>query len=78
MFPSTLQSLSYHLAQNRTLKGVYPAGYVPQGRYLVQTYIQPEVRVGKIPADLAKWRMAKKEVDISSDSEIILKLTRAD
>jgi hypothetical protein len=71
-------ALSYHLAQNRTVKGVYPAGYVPQGRYLVQTYIRPEVRAGKIPAELAKWRMAKKEVNISSDSEIILKLTRAD
>jgi hypothetical protein len=71
-------ALSYHLAQNRTVKGVYPAGYVPQGRYLVQTYIRPEVRAGKIPAELAKWQMAKKEVNISSDSEVILKLTRAD
>jgi len=68
-------ALSYHLTQNRSEEGYYTVGYVPPGRYLVRTYIQPDFTSGKVPAELSKWRMAKQEVEIQSDSEIVLKLS---
>jgi hypothetical protein len=70
-------ALSYHLSQNRNVNGIFPAGYVPPGRYLVQTYIRTPLKNEKLAAILAKWRMTKKEMNISSDSEIVLKLTPA-
>jgi hypothetical protein len=71
-------ALAYHLRQNRNEKGIYLAGYVPPGRYLVQTYIQPYFKTGKVPAELSKWRMVKQEVDVRSDSEFVLKLNAAE
>jgi hypothetical protein len=38
----------------------------------VQTYIQPDPETGKIPPELSKWRMAKQEVVIPSDTEIVV------
>jgi hypothetical protein len=69
--------LAYHLRQNENKDGIFSAGYVPPGHYLVQTYLQPDFQTGKIPPELSKLRMAKQEVDISSDSEILLKLNPA-
>ena len=66
--------LAYHLTQNRNESGVYFAGYVPPGHYFVQTYTKPDFETGAIRTNLAKWRMAKDEVDIPSSSEIVLKL----
>jgi hypothetical protein len=71
-------ALAYHLTQNRNENGNYPAGYVPPGHYLVQTYIQPNFETGKVPAELSRWRMAKQEVDIPSDSEFVVKLSPAE
>jgi hypothetical protein len=70
-------ALAYHLAQNRSVNGIYPAGYVPPGRHLVQTHIRTPLKKEKLSATLAKWRMTRKELNISSDSEIVLKLTPA-
>jgi hypothetical protein len=68
--------LAYHLTQNGNENGLFYAGYVPPGYYTVQTYIQPDPETGKIPVELSKWRMAKQEVVIPSDTEIVvLKLT---
>jgi hypothetical protein len=36
-------ALAYHLTQTRNINGEFPAGYVPPGNYLVQTYV-PEDR----------------------------------
>lgn len=69
--------LAYHLMQNENKDGIFFAGYVPPGRYVVQTYVQPDFNTGKVPPELSKWRMAKQEVDISSGSEILLKLNPA-
>jgi hypothetical protein len=74
---SNRDALAYHLRQNRSENGVYSASWVSPGHYIVQTYIQPDFETGKIPAELSKWRMAKQEVDIPSDSQILLKLTPA-
>lgn len=67
-------ALAYHLTQNGNEQGIYSAGYVPPGRYLVQTYIQPDFKTGKVPVELSKWCMVKQEVDVRSDSEFVLKL----
>ena len=42
---------------------------------MVQTYVRPDLKAGKIPAELLQWRMARRELYI--DSEIILKLSHA-
>ena len=44
---------------------------------MVQTYVRPDLKAGKIPAELLQWRMARRELYIGSDSEIILKLSHA-
>jgi hypothetical protein len=69
--------LAYHLTQSRNDGGIFYAGYVPPGHYIVRTYIKPDFKTGKIPPELSKWRMAKQEVDISSGSEVLLKLNPA-
>jgi len=65
-------ALSYHLAQNGNENGIFYAGYVPACYCTVQTYIQPDPETGKIPPELSKWRMAKQDVTIPSDTEIIV------
>jgi hypothetical protein len=73
-------ALAYHLTQTRNINGEFPAGYVPSGELLVQTYLRPDwpdLKTGKIPAELLRWRMARQEMCIGTDSEIILKLSRA-
>ncbi|MFI5097720.1 MAG: carboxypeptidase-like regulatory domain-containing protein [Candidatus Acidiferrales bacterium] len=65
-------ALSYHLTQNRNENGLFYAGYVPPGYYTVQTYIQPDPDTGKIPPGLSNWRMAKQEVVVPSDTEIVV------
>jgi hypothetical protein len=70
-------ALAYHLTQTRNINGEFPAGYVPPGNYLVQTYLRPDLKTGKIPAELLRWRMARQEMYIGTDSEIILRLSRA-
>jgi hypothetical protein len=69
--------VTYHLRQNGNKGGIFFAGYVPPGHYLVRTYIQPDFQMGKVSPELSKWMMAKQEVDISSGSEILLKLNPA-
>ena len=45
-------ALAYHLAQPRNINGEFPAGYVPPGNYVVQTYVRPDLKSGKIPGTL--------------------------
>jgi hypothetical protein len=71
-------ALAYHLTQTRNINGEFPAGYVPPGNYLVQTYVRPDLKTGKVPEELLRWRMARREMYIGTDSEIILKLNPAD
>jgi hypothetical protein len=71
-------ALAYHLTQTRNINGEFPAGYVPPGNYLVQTYVRPDLKTGKVPEELLRWRMARREMYIGTDSEIILKLKPAD
>jgi hypothetical protein len=70
-------ALAYHLTQTRSINGEFPARYVPSGELLVQTYLRPDLKTGKIPAELMRWRMARQEMCIGTDSEIILTLSRA-
>lgn len=65
--------LSYHEDQHDE-DGEYTVGYVPPGHYIVRTYIQMNGPEQKVPVELTKWRMANQEVDIKSDTNIVLKL----
>jgi hypothetical protein len=70
--------LAYHLTQNGNENGIFYAGFVPPGYYSVQTYVQPDTATGRIRPELSKWHMAKQEVAIPSDAEVIvLKLNPA-
>jgi hypothetical protein len=70
-------ALAYRLKQPRNINGEFPAEYVPPGNYVVQTYVRPGLKNGKLAAELAKWRMARREMYIATDSEIVLKLSPA-
>jgi hypothetical protein len=61
-------ALAYHLTQTRNINGEFAAGYVPSGELLVQTYLRPDwpdLKTGKIPAELLRWRMARQERCVS-------------
>jgi hypothetical protein len=68
-------ALSYHLNQH-VRDGWFTMGYVPPGHYVVQTYLQYGVSE-KVRKELSKWRMAKQEVEIKADADIVLKLEPA-
>jgi hypothetical protein len=68
-------ALSYHLNQHVS-DGWFTMGYVPPGHYVVQTYLQYGVSE-KVRKELSKWRMAKQDVEIKADAEIVLKLEPA-
>lgn len=70
-------ALAYHLSQNENEDGVFVAAYVPSGHYVIQTFILPDFRTGEVPPAISKCNMARQQVDISSGSEILLKLTPA-
>jgi hypothetical protein len=68
--------IGYHLMQGREEGGIYTAGYVPPGKYRVKTIPWGMLSEAELTR-LAKWRMAEQEVEISSETQIILKLERA-
>jgi len=68
-------ALSYHLNQH-VRDGWFTMGYVPPGHYVVQTYLEYGVSE-KVRKELSKWRMAKQEVEIKADADIVLKLEPA-
>ncbi len=70
-------ALAYHLTQARNINGEFPAGYVPLSNYPVQRYVRPDLKTGKIPAEPLRWRMARRELYIGTDLEIVLKLSPA-
>jgi hypothetical protein len=39
--------------------------------------LRPDLKTGKIPAELLRWRMARREIYIGTDLEIVLKLSPA-
>jgi hypothetical protein len=52
-------------------------GLIPPGHYLVSTFIQPDVETERLSPEVSKWSMARQEVDISGDGEVVLRLVPA-
>jgi hypothetical protein len=74
--PGYRDELAYHLQQQRMNDGWFTMGYVPPGHYFVETYLQYGASA-QAREQLSKWRMAKQEVDIKADTDIVLKLEPA-
>lgn len=69
-------ALSYHTTQMKNRQGLFVVGFVPAGMYKVRTVLAPEAYSAQPPNELSIWEMAKKDVEITGDSEIVLQLTR--
>lgn len=66
--------LAYHEDQGLEKDGTCSLGLVPPGHYSVMTFLRPDFRTGKVPADVATLQMAKEEIEINGESEVLLKL----
>lgn len=67
--------LAYHESHGVNEDGSYTLGLIPPGHYAVQTYLQPEFDDNGNPQAVPKWRMAKKDVDISGNTEVVLAIS---
>jgi hypothetical protein len=47
---------------------------IPAGHYLVRALLEPDFETGLVARDAAKWQPVKREVDVTGDSEVVLKL----
>ena len=74
--PGYRDGMAYHLQQQRMNDGWFTMGYVPPGHYFVETYLQYGASA-QARKQLSKWRMAKQEVEIKADADIVLKLEPA-
>jgi hypothetical protein len=72
-------ALAYKVSHGVNENGSYTFGYAPPGHYTIKAYIHssPEEFAGqRTPEDLSMWEAESREVDISGDTEVALKLTR--
>lgn len=65
-------ALAYHENHGVNEDGSYTLGLIPPGHYAVQTYLEPELDNGGNPQPVPKWKMAKNDVEINGNTEIIL------
>jgi hypothetical protein len=68
-------ALAYHESHGVEDDGSYTLGLIPPGHYVVRTYVEPDFQTESIPNATRQWKMAKREVDINSDAEVVLTLT---
>jgi hypothetical protein len=72
--------LSYEESHGVEGDGSYTLGLIPKGHYVVGTYFDPDYDEktgdGKEPPEARMWNTAKKEVDISSSREVLIKIGR--
>jgi hypothetical protein len=63
------------LEEDRT----YTFGYIPPGKYHVTTYFQPDFEGGEMKPfpEAGKWMPARKEVVVSGDTEVVVRLELA-
>jgi len=66
--------LAYHESHELNQDGSYTLNLIPPGHYFMGSYIEPDFPSGQVPAEASKWRMAKQEVDISGDTEVVIQL----
>ncbi|HEV2298749.1 MAG TPA: hypothetical protein VGR72_09560 [Candidatus Acidoferrales bacterium] len=66
--------LAYHEDQGLENDGTCSLGFVPPGRYSVMTFLRPDFRTGKVLADVAAFQMAREEIEINGESEVVLTL----
>jgi hypothetical protein len=67
-------ALAYHERDGVNEDGSLTLGLIPPGHYLVSSLIEPDFETGQIPVEASKWQMAKREVDIRGQAEIVLTL----
>jgi hypothetical protein len=69
--------LAYREGHGVNQDASYTLGLIPPGHYMVRSFIQPDFETGQMPVEASRWQMAKQEVDISGDSDVVLKLVSA-
>jgi hypothetical protein len=60
--------LAYHESHGLNKDGSYTLGLIPPGHYFVSSFVQ------QVPVGASKWQMAKEQVDIKGDMEVLLRL----
>src|SRR5581483_8506117 len=63
--------LSYHI--NHALEdGSYTFGYIPQGKYVITTYFQPDFADGEMKPfpEASKWKVGRQELIVQGDTEV--------
>ena len=66
--------LAYHESHGLNKDGSYTLGLIPPGHYFVSSFIQPDFQAEGVPVETSKWQMAKQEVEINGDMEVLLRL----
>ncbi len=69
--------LAYHEDHGINEDGSYTLGLIPPGHYRVSSFVMPDFQTDQISPEALKWKMANLEVDISGNTEIVLKLVPA-
>ncbi len=76
---SERDALAYNISHGVNEDGSYTFGYAPPGHYIIKSYIHSspeEFASQRSPEDLSMWEPESREVDISGDTEVVLKLAR--
>ena len=71
--------LAYNINGGVGRNGTRGFGFAPAGHYLIKAYFEPtgeEFAGTKAPTDLSMWQPESREVDITGDTEVALKLFR--
>jgi hypothetical protein len=66
--------LAYHESHGLNKDGSYTLGLIAPGHYFVSSFIQPDFQADRVPVEASKWQMAKQEVEINGDMEVLLRL----
>jgi hypothetical protein len=70
-------ALAYHELHGVNEDGSFTFALIPPGHYLVRTITQRDFQTGEIPLGATKWKGDEREVEITGNTEVVLRLTAA-
>jgi len=71
--------LSYHISHTLEEDGSYTFGYIPAGKYVISTYLQPNFEGGEARPfpEASKWKQTRKEVVVGGNTEVVIQMEPA-